>query len=40
MFILIILDKRIRLNSVAYKKVAKEKLEKTDNLLRKINSVV
>ncbi|XP_025423945.1 uncharacterized protein LOC112693199 [Sipha flava] len=29
-------DKRIRLSGAAYKKAAKEKLEKTDNMLRKI----
>ncbi|XP_022177651.1 solute carrier family 15 member 1-like [Myzus persicae] len=29
-------DKRIKLSGAAYKKAAKEKLEKTDNLLRKI----
>jgi len=29
-------DKRIRLSGAAYKKAAKEKPEKTDNLLRKI----
>lgn len=29
-------NKRIKLSCAAYKKAAKEKLEKTDNLLRKI----